>query len=289
MIQVLPSPLEAAAWCAEQQQQGKSVGFIPTMGALHDGHISMVQRAASENSIACASIFVNPLQFNNPEDLENYPSTLDRDIERIENAGCNMVFTGTLKQFFPELDSLDDIRHLDPGPYARGLEAAYRPGHLEGVVTIVDRLFRTVGNCKAYFGEKDYQQTRVVRFLAKTLQTENLKIKVVVCPTIRDGNGLALSSRNQRLTRDQLIIASRLNKALQDTRRSWKSGEHSAQKLEKILLDSIEHPHIDVQYAAVRDERNWTVRTPLTVPKRPRALVAATIDDVRLIDNLALY
>ena len=289
MAKVLPSPIDAGVWCAEHRKNEKSIGFVPTMGALHEGHISLVDNAVSENDICCASIFVNPLQFNNPEDLQNYPSTLEDDIRRFENAGCDMVFTGTMEQFFPKLDSLDTIPHLDPGPFSRGLEGQFRPGHLDGVITIVDRLFRTVGNCKAYFGEKDYQQTLVVRFLSENLKQENINIDVVVCPTIREGNGLAMSSRNQRLTGEQQNIASLINNGLHNARQAWQSGEHSAEQLEKIILDTISHPQIVLEYAAVRDEKNWTIHTPLSTPQSPRALVAATIGDVRLIDNLALY
>jgi pantoate--beta-alanine ligase len=289
MVQVLPSPLDAGAWCLEQRKKGKSLGYVPTMGALHEGHISLVERAVLENTICCASIFVNPLQFNNPEDLRNYPATFKDDIRRFENAGCDMVFTGTLKQFFPELDSLANIRHLDPGPCSLGLEGEYRPGHLEGVITIVDRLFRTVGNCAAYFGEKDYQQTLVVRFLSENLKQENLNIDVIVCPTIREESGLAMSSRNQRLTGEQHNIASLLNKGLKNARQAWQSGEHSPGQLEKIICNTIKHPQIIVEYVAVRDENKWTAHTALTTPERPRALVAANIGAVRLIDNLALY
>ena len=195
----LVSPALAQKWCDEQRSTG-SLGFVPTMGALHEGHLSLVSRSIEENDYTCASIFVNPLQFDNTSDLDAYPKTFESDFEQLESLGCDMVFTGTLAQFFPEVTDIKHIDRKDPGPAGKGLEAEHRPGHLEGVYLIVERLFQTVGDCRAYFGEKDFQQTLVVRTLANRLKDQGCDIDIVTCPTIREESGLAMSSRNQRLS-----------------------------------------------------------------------------------------
>ena len=282
---ILPDPGEANTWCARQGNQGLTMGFVPTMGALHAGHFSLLQRAARENDLCCASIFVNPLQFNDPNDLSAYPDTLEADIVALENHGCDMVFRGTLSTFFPEVDDHEKIRKLDPGPVAHGLEGSFRPGHLEGVVTIVDRLFRTVGNCRAYFGEKDYQQALVVRDLADALAEDNIFISVIICPTVRARNGLALSSRNLRLSDSDRNLSSALFRALVRGKHAWSSGIRSKEELETIVADCLAKPGIRVEYAAVRDPEDWTSNAEDLMAAR--GFVAAYVSGIRLIDTMA--
>ena len=258
------------------------------MGALHEGHLALVRNAAKNNDVCCASIFVNPLQFNNPEDLAKYPANPDRDYLLLEKANCNMVYTGSLQQFFPDSPDLDDIPLLDAGNAAAGLEGDWRPGHLEGVATIVDRLFRTVGDCSAYFGEKDFQQTLIVGELAKNLARENRKINVIVHPTIREQSGLALSSRNQHLSPYQRTLAPKLYETLCTARDAWQNGFKDAVKLEQIMRQTLQHPQIRLEYSAIRDGANWSRQPPATGIESPRALLAAWLGEVRLIDNLFL-
>ncbi len=267
---------------------GLSIGYVPTMGALHEGHLTLVRNAAQNNDVCCASIFVNPLQFNNPEDLATYPADPDRDYRLLEKANCDMVYTGNLRQFFPDSLDMNNIPLLDAGNAALGLEGDWRPGHLEGVVTIVDRLFRTVGDCSAYFGEKDFQQTLVVRDLAKNLARENRKVRIIVHPTVREPSGLALSSRNQHLTPRQRTIAPKLYEALCAARDDWQNGSRDPDRLEKIMRRILRHPKIHTEYAVIRDETRWSRQTPSTGIKSPRALIAARLGEVRLIDNLFL-
>lgn len=270
------------------RRDGLSIGYIPTMGALHEGHLALVRNAAQNNDVCCASIFVNPLQFNDPEDLAKYPADLDRDCLALDKANCNMVYTGSLRQFFPDSPDIDAIPLLNAGDAASGLEGGWRPGHLEGVATIVDRLLRTVGDCSAYFGEKDFQQTLVVRDLAKNLAGENRKINIVVHPTVREPSGLALSSRNQHLSQRQKTIASKLYEALCTARTDWQNGIKDPVRLEKTMRRILRHPEIRLEYAVIRDGANWTRQTPSTGIESPRALVAAWLGEVRLIDNLFL-
>lgn len=340
----LPSPQRASKWCAEQRARGVTLGYVPTMGALHAGHLSLVERAVRENAAACASIFVNPLQFNDRADLRDYPRDWQRDTALLNRAGCAMVFTGTPAEFFPDADgaggdggdgggggdidgsvdpgpdsgvgpgaldsaatidpgpgaldsgadasaaidpapgALDSAAAIDPGPGARGLEGEFRPGHLQGVCRIVARLFATVGPCRAYFGEKDFQQTLVVAHLARRFGG----IEVRVCPTVREASGLALSSRNRRLNAAGRDAAAQIYQALLAAKAAWQSGARAPAALESVMRARLQHPQIALDYATVRDPANWSEHPPPAPPPQARALIAATIGKVRLIDNLKL-
>ncbi len=258
------------------------------MGALHPGHLSLIEQAQRENDVCCVSIFVNPLQFNDPDDLIGYPSNLDNDIRLLESAGCHMVYTGTLGEFFPEVEDIHQIDSCDPGPAAKGLEGNYRPGHLQGVYQIVERLFTTVGDCRAYFGEKDFQQTLVVKNLAEKMQQTGTNVEVIVCPTVREPSGLAMSSRNTKLGDAHSCTAALIYKALGKAKSAWQQGIRVAEKLEDIMLDTLQHPDLKVEYAAVRDPNGWTENSPDYPLKQAQALIAAHLGGVRLIDNLCL-
>ena len=284
MIESLPDPQSAARWCGEQRARGKTLGYVATMGALHRGHLSLVERAVRENDAACASIFVNPLQFNNPRDLQCYPRDEARDTALLRDAGCAMVFSGTLAQFFPQAATADDIHPPDAGPAARGLEGAFRPGHLPGVRAIVERLFTTVGACTAYFGEKDFQQTLVIADLARGFDA----IDVRVCPTIREPSGLAMSSRNRRLTAEQQRIAAKLYHALLAAREAWQQGNRNAGELERVMRNRLTDPRLRIEYAAIRDPENWSEESPAGELQQARALLAVYVGEVRLIDNVGL-
>ena len=285
-MKVLDNPRAAQQVCQSWREDGLRVGFTATMGALHDGHLSLLKRAISENDRTCASIFVNPLQFDDPEDLDAYPIDMAGDLEILRQHGCDMVFSGTMETFFPEADNRDMIRRVDPGPCASGLEGAYRPGFFDGVATIVDRLFRTVGDCKAYFGEKDFQQTLVVKHLSNQLKGTGIDIEIAVCPTIRSKYGLALSSRNQQLEAANIDIANRIYQALNSTRLAWRSSVRDQSTLSKILRTALEHPQISIDYAEIRNPDDWN--SSKNRMDSAIALVAARIGGVRLIDNLRL-
>ncbi|NKB76472.1 MAG: pantoate--beta-alanine ligase [Gammaproteobacteria bacterium] len=284
----LPNPRLAAAWCSEQRQLGKTIGYIPTMGALHQGHLSLIQQAASENDLCCVSIFVNPLQFNDLNDLDTYPQDLDTDIELLRKAGCHMVYTGTISGFFPEVEHIGQIETRDSGPASKGLEGTYRPGHLEGVYQIVERLFATVGTCRAYFGEKDFQQTLVVKHLAKKMKIDGMGIEVVVCPTVREPSGLAMSSRNTRLSIKQLETAKLIFQSLSTAKNAWQKGIRIASTLEEIMIDVLDHCELKIEYVAVRDPNAWTLHRPDHPLNEAQALIAAYLGSTRLIDNIRL-
>jgi len=275
-------PAEAARWSALVRASGERLGFVPTMGALHEGHLSLVRRALAENERACVSVFVNPLQFDDPRDFERYPRDLSADARLLEGAGCSLVFTGTLEQFFPELrDAALVLR--DPGLPAQGLEGEHRPGHFAGVATICARLFELVRPRRAYFGEKDYQQCLVVSELARALGQP----EIVVCPTSRDPDGLARSSRNRLLDAEQRERALSLSRALFAARAAWRAGERDPERLEALLAEELARGAVATEYAVVRDPRRFH-ELPRAPMARARALIAARVGAVRLIDNLAL-
>jgi len=284
----LASPDEAQRWCAAARARGARPGFVPTMGALHEGHLELVRRALEECSVAVVSVFVNPLQFDDPSDLARYPRDFDGDARLLAEVGASMVFTGTLEQFFPgELDEagrLPAARLVDPGPAALGLEGEHRPGHFAGVATIVDRLFDVVRPERAYFGRKDYQQCLVVRDLAERRGAP----LVVPCPTVREPSGLALSSRNRRLSPEWRAEALAIPRALADARAAWVAGERDAARLTSVLAEGLERSRLAVEYAELRDPREWSARAPGGRLERAVALVAARAGEVRLIDNREL-
>ena len=280
----LDSPAEAAHWCSAQRERGSTIGFVPTMGALHNGHLSLITRACDENAACCASIFINPLQFEDTEDYDAYPRDTESDLALLEAHGCNMVFMGSLDQFFPESSYINQIKTLPAGPYGSGLEEQFRPGHLDGVRTIVERLFLTVGASRVYFGEKDFQQTLVVADLAREMGYP----EVVVCPTVREDSGLALSSRNVRLSADEKTQAQQIYPALLAARDAWSSGERDPGRLSAIMIECLNHDGLVVEYAEVRDPGRWIAQPQTTPLEHGQALIAVRIGSVRLIDNLRL-
>lgn len=281
----LRNPSDAQHWCNAQRETGRSVGFVPTMGALHRGHESLVDRARSENDVCCASIFVNPLQFEDGQDFNAYPRDLNADLAVLEAHGCDMIFEGTLESFFPEVEDVRRIPMIPAGPFGKGLEELCRPGHLDGVRTIVDRLFRFVGPAKAYFGEKDFQQTLVVMDLAEALGYP----EVIVCPTVREPSGLALSSRNTLLSPDEKKEAERIFQSLAAAAKAWSSGMRHAHLLREKMIEQFAGSQLIIEYAAVRNPSAWTADDPPGELSHAQALIAARLGRVRLIDNLQLH
>ena len=289
-------PQDASRWCERQRRQRRRIGYVATMGGLHAGHLSLLHTARQQNEVVCASIFVNPLQFNHPADLAGYPGVYQQDVTQLERHGCDMVYTGTLASFFPEVRHPDKIVTCCPSAAASGLEGEFRPGYLPGVWAIVARLLRTVGSCTAYFGEKDFQQTLVIGDLIEQLgqpaadrRMQAIDVTMSVCPTVRAANGLALSSRNRHLAPQQLQRAAGIYQTLLAAERCWQAGVRSAAMIEQAMRDFIaDRPGLTMEYAAVRDPGRWTEKTPSHALRQARALIACYVDQVRLIDNLPL-
>ncbi len=282
--QHLTTPQQAQAWCKEARKQGKTLGFVATMGALHEGHLSLIRAAHKACDQVVVSIFVNPLQFNNPEDLDKYPRDLATDIELLQANQVAMVFTGEADDFYADVESLYDLEPQDPGIYAEGMEGAHRPGHFAGVREIVQRLFSFVGPCMAFFGEKDFQQVQIIKQLAAEMDG----IKVIACPTSRETSGLARSSRNARLSKAGLQQAAIVYQALSAARSAWQKHERLAPALRQEMLQVLNAQEADWEYAEVIDPDNWSTVTPDAALEQACALIAVNIEGVRLIDNLLL-
>ena len=267
--------------CDQARTDGKEVGFVPTMGALHRGHARLLGQARKDCEFVAVSIYVNRLQFNSTQDFATYPRTLERDLTKAESLGVDVAFVPKEEEMYPGGASQELV---DPGPLGDRLEGASRPGHFQGVLTTVARLFDLVGPCHAYFGEKDAQQLALVRRMVATLR---LPVTVVPCPIVRDPDGLALSSRNARLSSEQRRAAPILFEALSDAATLARGGERNADVLRAEIARRIgSEPLARIDYVAIVDDRTWDEVGRIEGPTR--ALVAAYFGDVRLIDNLTL-
>ena len=261
--------------------EGRTVGLVPTMGAFHAGHVALMRRARAERELVIVSLFVNPLQFGDPNDLAAYPRDEGADVAVAEREGVDLVFAPSVDEMYtagePEVA-------VDPGPLAECLEGAARPGHFRGVLTVVAKLFHAAGPCAAYFGEKDAQQLAVIRRMARDL---SFPVEVVACPTVRDPDGLAISSRNDRLTPEQRDAAPCLFLALSEAAAATRGGERDPATLIAIMAREIgATSQARLDYTAVVDDE--TFEEVRTLERPARALVAARFGEVRLIDNLLL-
>jgi pantoate--beta-alanine ligase len=252
--------------------EGRTVGLVPTMGALHRGHGSLVVRAAAECDVVAVTVFVNPLQFDDPADLAAYPATLEHDVALAADAGATLVFAPGLREIYPSHPQPPATKVHVAG-LADVLEGRSRPGHLDGVATVVAKLFSLAGRCRAYFGEKDYQQLVLVRRLAEDL---SMPVQVVGCPIVRDVDGVACSSRNARLSAGGRRAATVLARALDRGRSLVEGGERRPEVLAG-------EDRCQPDYAVVVDP--WSLVPPTSIAGPVRLLVAASIDGVRLIDN----
>jgi pantoate--beta-alanine ligase len=260
---------------------GASVGFVPTMGDLHRGHASLIERAVGETDVVAVSVFVNPLQFDSPGDLEAYPRRLESDRAAAEALGCHVLFAPTQDEMYP--GGRPDVS-VDPGPLGDRLEGASRPDHFRGVLTVVAKLFDLAGPCRAFFGEKDAQQLELVRRMVTAL---DLPVTVVACPTIRDPDGLALSSRNARLSAEERRAAPVLFDALSEAAGLVRRGEGRVDVLRAAMARRIgAEPLARLDYVAVVDAATWEDAGDVERPAR--ALLAAWIGRTRLIDNVSL-
>lgn len=258
------------------------VGFVPTMGALHSGHIALVERARAECDVVVVSIFVNPTQFNDPRDLQNYPRTEQADLELLSAAGADMVFAPSVSEVYPT----PDTRRFDFGALESVMEGAHRPGHFNGVAQVVSRLFEIVRPSRAYFGEKDFQQLAIIRRMCADMA---LPVEIVGCPIVRGYDGLALSSRNALLTPEKRTAAPLINRALRCA--ADKRGMLPIEDFKRLIVSTINsNEHLRTEYFEVVDAQtlqpisDWgsDSQHPL------RGCVAVFAGDVRLIDNIAL-
>jgi pantoate--beta-alanine ligase len=275
---------EFAAALDAERALGRRVGLVPTMGALHAGHRSLVERAAAECDVVAVTVFVNPLQFGDPSDLERYPRDLDADVALAAEAGASVVFAPAVEEMYPGFPA-PVATSVRVAGVSEGLEGAARPGHFDGVATVVAKLFAMAGCCRAYFGDKDYQQLAVVRRMVADL---SLPVEVVGCATVREPDGLALSSRNVRLSAAGRTSALALRRALDAGLAVLESGERRAAVVDAVMACTLaDDPGIEPGYAVAVDA--GTLRSPVDgdgeLSGAVRLLVAAVVEGVRLIDN----
>ncbi|SRR6056297_55546 len=263
------------------KNQNKTIGFVPTMGALHMGHLSLIDCAKKENDITVASIFVNPTQFNERDDFKKYPRNIDKDLDILSRQGCDIAFTPSEEDMYPETDN----RQFDFGALQNVMEGAHRPGHFNGVAQIVSKFLEIIQPDKAYFGEKDFQQLAIIRELSRQM---NMNTQIVGCPIIREDDGLAMSSRNKRLSKEERKSATKISEIL------FKGKEMAEQKSVKDLKEWMKNelnknPHINVEYIEIVNEKNLQPIHNWKDTKQIRAFAAAWVGNVRLIDNVKYY
>jgi pantoate--beta-alanine ligase len=277
-MHLLADPTPMRAWSRAERARGRRIGFVPTMGFLHEGHLRLVDRARERADQVVMSIFVNPLQFGAGEDFATYPRDVERDKKLAAERNVDCLFLPEAKAMYPG----DPLVRLHPGPMADGLEGAARPGHFAGVLTVVAKLFHVVEPDIAVFGRKDFQQAMLVRRMADDL---NFGLEVDIAPTVRELDGLALSSRNAYLQGDERRAALALSRALRAVEQAWRGGEADPGPLARRGLDVLRAPGVAPEYLALVDEQ---MRPVARVDARTVVLVAAKVGKTRLIDNVVL-
>lgn len=283
----ISDPGEFQRLCQVYRSQGLSIGLVPTMGALHSGHGELIKAARKRSDVVALSIFVNPLQFDNPDDLVNYPVTLQADLEFASSLGVDVIFLPSRDQMHPEPVMI----RVEVGKIAEILEGKSRPGHFSGVATVVAKLFILAGECEAYFGEKDFQQLAII---SRMVEEMHFPVEIIGVPIVRDSDGLALSSRNLRLSKDQKKAALALSRALFAAKAAISDGLREVSSVESVMVMELKKPIAGVSksdypvldYALVVDQA--TLTRPDRIDRPVRLVIAAWVGDVRLIDNLGI-
>lgn len=259
-----------------------TIGFVPTMGALHEGHLSLLSQSLKENEISVVSIFVNPTQFNNQEDLAKYPRTLERDVEKIASLNTKVLIYAPSVEDIYHGNTVSQSFHYDG--LENQMEGKHRPGHFDGVGTIVKRLFEIIKPTHAYFGEKDFQQLQIVK---KLVHKNNIPVKVIGCPIHREVNGLAMSSRNERLSPFERNESALIFKTLTKAKKLF--GTKSAKEISKFVIKTFEnHPIIKLEYFEIADEISLKSCLRKSKNKKYRAFIAVFVNNIRLIDTISL-
>jgi len=282
VMKVFETIRDLHVWQEGQGFPGMVTGFVPTMGALHEGHLQLVRRSVCENDRSVVSIFVNPIQFNNPEDLRKYPRQPERDLAMLEATGCDAVFMPGVEEIYPEEITVS----YDFGILEEVMEGRYRPGHFNGVAVVVRRLFDIVRPGRAYFGEKDFQQLRIIQELVRQ---EGLGVEIVPCPIVREDDGLAMSSRNMRLSPEERALAPVIHQVLEEVRR--RAADEPYAELVRWATGRLDEvPGMKVEYFTIaRLDTLEEVTDQSPVPAGVGAFAAVYLGPVRLIDNIRLF
>lgn len=276
-MKIITTAAEMMKFASEQQNDGSTVGFVPTMGALHRGHASLIRIAREHNAKTVVSVFVNPTQFNETSDLQNYPRTFDDDKALLEQEDVDVMFFPSADEVYPD----SNLKHYKMDGLDEGMEGPNRPGHFNGVVQVVTRLFDLVKPTNAYFGEKDFQQLAIIKHMSQKL---GYAVNVVGCPTIREADGLALSSRNTRLTTSGNQVANLIAQSLFQMKEGFDNGLNTDQVIELAEEELNRNANIDLEYLELVNPNTLLPATNHT--SSIQACIAAWVDGVRLIDNL---
>ena len=280
MIKVIKNKIEIQETVKLLKENGKVTGFVPTMGALHAGHISLIEKCKSENDITIASIFVNPAQFNEKKDFKKYPRTVDNDIKMLEKAGCDIVFAPKEKEIYPKRKI--DLVKIDLSNLDDKLEGKYRPGHFDGVVTIVKTLFDCIAPHRAYFGQKDFQQLLVIKRLIEEM---NFNIEIINCPIVREKDGLAMSSRNRLLKIAERKIAPQIYESLKKAEKLL--NYKFVNEIKTLAKDFLEkNDLIEFEYFEIMDAKKFIEVKSINQTKSIVICTAVRIGKIRLIDNI---
>jgi pantoate--beta-alanine ligase len=273
------SPLKA--FLHSKRSIGKSIGLVPTMGVLHEGHLSLLEKCQKENDLTICSIYVNPAQFNNPDDLANYPRTLERDIELLKKVQCHALFCPSNDQMYPQPPMI----RFNIEPLDSVMEGRYRPGHFSGVALVVAKFFNLIMPDNAYFGQKDWQQFVIIRQLVDELK---FGLKLHAMPIVREKDGLAKSSRNLRLTAAQRLVAPVFFQALTEAKKHISAGE-SIEKVKVMITTMVnEKEGVRLEYFEVAESQNLTPVSNVEKANSPILCIAGYLGEVRLIDNMFL-
>ncbi len=283
-MKIFKTKFEIISYLSNEKAKNKTIGFVPTMGALHEGHISLMKYSKEKTDITVASIFVNPTQFNDKKDLQKYPRTIEQDIEKLEKAGVNILFLPDVKEIYPK----DDTRIFDFGTLDKVMEGKFRTGHFNGVAQVVSILFEIVKPDKAFFGLKDFQQYVIIKELVRKFMPEN-NIKIVGCPIIREPEGLAMSSRNELLTPEQRKNASTINRVLNEAKNIAKNiaKNKTVDDIKSFVINEInKNNFLEVEYFDIVDDEKLEQISNWDENKNKVGCIAVFCGSVRLIDNI---
>ena len=271
---------ETRKFVSQARELDQTIGFVPTMGALHPGHLELMRRAKKENDLLVVSIFVNPIQFNNATDLKKYPRVLFKDLEMLKTIDCDAVFVPSVKEMYPEPIN----KTFDFGLLEKVMEGAFRPGHFNGVAIVVEKLFEIVEPHKAYFGEKDFQQLAIIK---KLVEMERIPVEIVPCAIVREKDGLAMSSRNVRLSPEERAIAPRIFKVLKEV--AGRASEMDPVLLQQWGMKQLQAEEaFDVEYFQIAEDVTLQTIVNWQIGQDALAFVALKLGQVRLIDNIRI-
>ena len=256
---------------------GQSIGLVLTMGNIHDGHLSLIREAQLHNEFVICSIFINPTQFNNEDDFNSYPKTIDDDISKLDNLGCNLLFLPDIQDIYPK----GLVKKKIVNNFRNILCDKFRPGHFDGVTTVVDHFFNIIKPTKSYFGEKDFQQLKIIQELVKI---NNHNIKIIQCPSVRDTTGMSLSSRNSKFSNDQLIFFNFLGNKIKEYINLLKQNANN--NLDQLKKELLQNNINKIDYLEIRNENNLEITKNYS---EARLFIALYIGDIRIIDNFKLY